>query len=63
MDDWMQAASRGELPRREAMQTPEEVAAMLRLKALGWGVRRIAGELDTRTSSRRIFRRVAGARW
>jgi hypothetical protein len=45
MDDWMQAASRGELPRREAMQTPEEVAAMLRLKALGWGVRRIAGEL------------------
>ena len=45
MDDWMQPASRGELPRREAMQTPEEVAAMLRLKALGWGVRRIAGEL------------------
>ena len=27
------------------MQTPDEVAAMLRLKALGWGVRRIAGEL------------------
>jgi len=27
------------------MQTPEEVAAMLRLMALGWGVRRIAGEL------------------
>ena len=27
------------------MQTPEEVAAMLRLKVLGWGVRRIAGEL------------------
>ena len=45
MDDWMQPVSRGELPRREAMQTPEEVAATLRLKALGWGVRRIAGEL------------------
>jgi len=45
MDDWVQPASRGDLPRREAMQTPEEVAAMLRLKALGWGVRRIAGEL------------------
>jgi transposase len=45
MDDWMQPVSRGELPRREAMQTLEEVAAMLRLKALGWGVRRIAGEL------------------
>ena len=27
------------------MQTPEEVAAMLRLKALGWGIRRIAKEL------------------
>jgi transposase len=45
MDNWMQPASRGELPRRDAMQTPAEVAAMLRLKALGWGVRRIAGEL------------------
>ena len=45
MEDWVQRASRGELPRREVMQTPDEVAAMLRLKALGWGVRRIAGEL------------------
>jgi transposase len=45
MEETVQPASRGELPRREAMQTPEEVAAMLRLKALGWGVRRIAGEL------------------
>src|SRR3954453_3585635 len=45
MEGSVQPASRGELPRREAMQTPEEVAAMLRLKALGWGVRRIAGEL------------------
>jgi transposase len=41
----MQPHSRGELPRREVMQTPEEVAAMLRLKALGWGFRRIAKEL------------------
>src|SRR5256714_7834954 len=45
MDDWAQPASRGELPRREVMQTPDEVAVLLRLKALGWGVRRIAGEL------------------
>src|ERR1700730_12036815 len=45
MEDWVQPTSRGELPRREVMQTPDEVAAMLRLKALGWGVRRIAGEL------------------
>jgi len=36
MEESVQPASRGELPRREAMQTPEEVAAMLRLKALGW---------------------------
>jgi transposase len=27
------------------METPEEVAAMLRLKALGWGIRRIAKDL------------------
>jgi transposase len=45
MEELVQRAPRGELPRREVMQTPEEVAAMLRLKALGWGVRRIAGEL------------------
>src|SRR3954462_12028524 len=45
MEGSVQPASRGELPRREAMQTPEEVAAMLRRKALGWGVRRIAAEL------------------
>ena len=37
MEETVQAP-RGELPRREAMQRSEEVAAMLRLKALGWGV-------------------------
>ncbi len=45
MEESVKAVPRGELPRSEEMQTPEEVAAMLRLKALGWGVRRIAGEL------------------
>lgn len=30
--------------RREVMKTPEEVAAMLRLKALGWGCKRIGRE-------------------
>ena len=34
------------------MQTPEEVTAMLRLKALGWGVRRMAGELEVRAMPR-----------
>lgn len=41
------ASFAGELPRREVMQTPDEVAAMLRLKALGWGVKRIAKELGS----------------
>jgi transposase len=45
MDEGLQPALRGELPRREVMQTPDEVAAMLRLKALGWGIKRIAREL------------------
>jgi transposase len=45
MEETVQPHSRGDLPRREVMQTPEEVAAMLRLKALGWGIRRIAKEL------------------
>ena len=45
MEESVQAVPRGELPRSEVMQTPEEVTAMLRLKALGWGVRRIAEEL------------------
>ena len=31
--------------RGEPMRAPDEVAAMVRLKALGWGVRRIAVEL------------------
>ena len=35
MDESVQPHSRGDLPRREAMQTPDEVAAMLRLKGLG----------------------------
>jgi len=61
MDDWVQPASRGDLPRREAMQTPEEVAAMLRLKALGWGVRRIAGELGC--SHMTVRRYLAAGGW
>ncbi|HVN42077.1 MAG TPA: IS21 family transposase [Steroidobacteraceae bacterium] len=31
--------------RGEMMRTPDEVSAMLRLRALGWGVRRIASDL------------------
>ena len=36
MEGIVKPLSRGELPRREVMQTPDEVAAMLRLKALWW---------------------------
>jgi transposase len=32
-------------PRGELMRAPDEVATMVRLKALGWGIRRIAREL------------------
>jgi transposase len=43
------------------MQTPDEVAAMLRLKALGWGVRRIAKELGC--SHMTVRRYVADGGW
>ena len=40
--------------RRDEMKEPDEVSAMLRLKALGWGARRIAAELGcSRTTVRR----------
>ena len=32
-------------PRRDEMKTPDDVSAMVRLKALGWGAKRIASEL------------------
>jgi transposase len=45
MHESFQALPRDEIAGREKMQTPEEVAAMLRLKALGWGIRRKSEEL------------------
>ena len=40
--------------RRDEMKEPDEVSAMLRLKALGWGTRRSAAELGcSRTTVRR----------
>ncbi len=61
MAESVQPHSRGELPRREVMQTPEEVAAMLRLKALGWGIKRIARELGCRHMTVRHY--VAQGGW
>src|SRR3546814_13939199 len=43
------------------MRTPEEVAAMLRLKDLGWGVRRIAAEFGC--SHMTVRRYLAGGGW
>jgi transposase len=43
------------------MRTPEEVAAMLRLRALGWGVRRIAAEFGC--SHMTVRRYLAGGGW
>src|SRR5215472_11954046 len=44
--------------RREVMKAPDEVSAMLRLKALGWGSKRIAAELGcSRTTVRQWLAR------
>src|ERR1700760_1608768 len=61
MEEGMQPAPWGELPRREVMQTPDDVAAMLRLKSLGWGIRRIARELGC--SHMTVRRYVSAGGW
>src|SRR5688572_32935767 len=38
-------ALQDEVLRGQAMKTPDDVAAMMRLKSLGWGAKRIAREL------------------
>jgi transposase len=53
-----QGAPRADDPRREVMRTPDEVAAMLRLRALGWGAKRIAAEFGC---SRATVRRYLAA--
>src|SRR6476661_6463307 len=47
--------------RREAMLEPEEVSAMLRLKELGWGTRRIARELGISRNTVRGY--IAAGGW
>jgi hypothetical protein len=42
---WLRVRLSEDDERRELMKAPDDVSAMLRLKALGWGSRRIAGEL------------------
>ncbi len=49
--------------RRDEMLEPDDVSAMLKLKALGWGARRIAAELGcSRTTARRWLREGAWRR-
>ena len=56
-----QGSSRGRVSRRIEMRTPEEVSAMLALKARGWGSKRIAAELGC---SRNTVRRwLAAGGW
>ena len=47
--------------RGDGMQEPDEVAAMVRLKSLGWGVRRIASELGC--SHMTVRRYLASGGW
>ena len=44
-DQEVQSSPRSGLPRRDEMKTPDDVSAMVRLKGLGWGAKRIAAEL------------------
>jgi hypothetical protein len=61
MGESVDSAPRLEELRRGAMRRPEEVAAMLRLKELGWGVRRIAATLGcSHTTVRRYLGAGAG---
>lgn len=53
--------SRFEEPRGEGMVAPEEVAAMLRLKELGWGSKRIAKELGVSRGT--VKRYLAAGGW
>lgn len=47
--------------RRQAMRTPDEVAAMQRLHGLGWGTRRIAAELGCNRET--VQRYLAAGGW
>lgn len=45
---------------RQAMQTPEDVQAMLKLASLGWGAKRIAAELGCARNTVRRYLRQGG---
>jgi len=45
---------------RQAMQTPEDVQAMLKLASLGWGAKRISRELGCSRNTVRVYLRQGG---
>ena len=55
-----QAVWSEELPGDQAMQTPEDVQAMLKLASLGWGAKRIAVELGCSRNTVRRYLRQGG---
>ena len=60
MSDRVTAPPAEDRGRRQGMRTPDEVAAMLRLKALGWGVRRIAAEFGCSHGTVRRYLKADG---
>jgi transposase len=54
-------SSRSGWPRGEVMKAPDEVTAMVRLRALGWGIRRIAAEFGC--SHMTVRRYLAAGGW
>jgi transposase len=55
-----QAVWSKELPGDQAMQTPDDVQAMLKLASLGWGAKRIAAELGCSRNTVRSYLRQGG---
>jgi transposase len=55
-----QAPGSGRIEGRQAMQTPEDVQAMLKLASLGWGSKRIAAEMGCSRNTVRNYLRQGG---
>ena len=61
MEEVVEQAPRSEwIEGRQAMQTPEDVQAMLKLASLGWGAKRIAAELGCSRNTVRRYVRQGG---
>ncbi len=62
MDDLDAGSPRIDDLRRDLMRAPDEAAAMVRLKGLGWGVRRIAAEFGCSRETVRRYVKAGGLR-